>query len=92
MALLERDFFSRPTLTVARELLGHRLVREIEGQRLTVTPSLGVSLYPDDGADASSLLKNADQALYRAKELGGGQCNRTCAYRAGLRSALASRK
>lgn len=33
MALLERDFFTRPTLTVARELLGHRLVRESEGQR-----------------------------------------------------------
>ena len=35
MALLERDFFTRPTLTVARELLGHRLVREVEGQRLS---------------------------------------------------------
>lgn len=35
MAVLERDFFDRPTLTVARALLGHRLVREVEGQRLS---------------------------------------------------------
>jgi DNA-3-methyladenine glycosylase len=35
MTILERAFFARPTLTVARTLLGQRLVREIEGQRLS---------------------------------------------------------
>ncbi len=35
-----------------------------------VTGSIGISIYPDHGADAASLLKNADAAMYRAKELG----------------------
>lgn len=35
MTILKRDFFARPTLTVARELLGQHLVREIDGQRLS---------------------------------------------------------
>lgn len=34
MTLLGRDFFGRPTLTIARAMLGQLLVREIEGQRL----------------------------------------------------------
>lgn len=35
MTILQRNFFARPTLTVARELLGQHLVREIDGQRLS---------------------------------------------------------
>jgi EAL domain-containing protein (putative c-di-GMP-specific phosphodiesterase class I) len=35
-----------------------------------VSGSLGLALHPDDGADAESLLKNADAAMYHAKELG----------------------
>jgi DNA-3-methyladenine glycosylase len=35
MTIIERDFFSRPTLTVARELVGQRLVREIDSRRLS---------------------------------------------------------
>ncbi len=35
MTILNRDFFSRPTLTVTRELLGQRLVCEVNGQRLS---------------------------------------------------------
>jgi diguanylate cyclase (GGDEF)-like protein/PAS domain S-box-containing protein len=42
----------------------------IDGHSLRVTGSLGVSLYPDDGADAASLLENADAAMYQAKEKG----------------------
>jgi DNA-3-methyladenine glycosylase len=34
MTITDRNFFARPTLTVARALLGQRLVRELEGQRL----------------------------------------------------------
>lgn len=38
---------------------------------LHVTASLGISIYPDDGEDRTSLMKNADTALYRAIEAGG---------------------
>ncbi|HET7201239.1 MAG TPA: diguanylate cyclase, partial [Burkholderiales bacterium] len=43
---------------------------EIEGQELLVTASAGISLYPQDGPDVETLLKNADAAMYRAKEKG----------------------
>jgi diguanylate cyclase (GGDEF)-like protein len=42
----------------------------IDGQELTVTCSAGISLYPQDGPDVDTLLKNADAAMYRAKEHG----------------------
>jgi diguanylate cyclase (GGDEF)-like protein/PAS domain S-box-containing protein len=37
---------------------------------LHVTTSIGVSVYPDDGQDAETLIKNADTAMYQAKENG----------------------
>jgi diguanylate cyclase (GGDEF)-like protein len=42
----------------------------IEGKELYVTCSAGISLYPQDGEDVDTLLKNADAAMYRAKEHG----------------------
>jgi len=42
----------------------------IEGKELYVTASAGISLYPQDGRDVDTLLKNADAAMYRAKEHG----------------------
>ncbi|UXY14065.1 EAL domain-containing protein [Chitiniphilus purpureus] len=42
----------------------------IQGQELFVTCSIGISLYPGDGLQPAQLLKNADVAMYRAKELG----------------------
>jgi diguanylate cyclase (GGDEF)-like protein/PAS domain S-box-containing protein len=42
----------------------------LPGQEVHVTGSIGISIYPDDGADAQTLLKNADIAMYRAKEQG----------------------
>lgn len=42
----------------------------IEGQEVNVTTSIGIALYPQDGGDVDTLLKNADSALYRAKEAG----------------------
>jgi PAS domain S-box/diguanylate cyclase (GGDEF) domain len=42
----------------------------IEGYELFITTSIGISIYPNDGDDSLTLMKNADSALYRAKELG----------------------
>ena len=45
---------------------------ESEGHRLKIGLSVGVAIYPNDGVDATSLLVNADAALYRAKADGRG--------------------
>jgi diguanylate cyclase (GGDEF)-like protein len=42
----------------------------VDGRELYVTASLGISVYPEDGRDAETLLKNSDTAMYRAKDQG----------------------
>lgn len=42
----------------------------IEGREMFVTASIGISLYPDAGTDPETLVKHADYAMYRAKEVG----------------------
>jgi diguanylate cyclase (GGDEF)-like protein/PAS domain S-box-containing protein len=42
----------------------------IDNRELYVTTSVGISIYPDDGMDSDTLIKNADTAMYQAKELG----------------------
>jgi diguanylate cyclase (GGDEF)-like protein/PAS domain S-box-containing protein len=42
----------------------------IAGHELNLTLSLGISVYPDDGNEIGSLIKNADAAMYHAKEAG----------------------
>ena len=44
----------------------------IEARNITVTASVGIALYPDDGRDAETLIKNADAAMYDAKRTGIG--------------------
>ncbi len=43
----------------------------LRGQECRLGASIGVAMYPSDGEDAIALLKNADDAMYRAKESGG---------------------
>ena len=43
---------------------------EVNGHRLYVTTSIGITVFPEDGQDAETLLKNADAAMYRAKDEG----------------------
>jgi len=43
----------------------------LRGQECRLGASIGVAMFPDDGEDAVALLKNADDAMYRAKESGG---------------------
>jgi diguanylate cyclase (GGDEF)-like protein/PAS domain S-box-containing protein len=58
-------------MVIADELLHLFLTPcQLNEHLLTVTSSIGISFYPKDGQDAEQLLKNADTALYRAKESG----------------------
>ncbi|HEY5683623.1 MAG TPA: EAL domain-containing protein [Sulfuricaulis sp.] len=43
---------------------------EVESREFVMTTSIGISLYPSDGDDSLNLLRNADTAMYRAKEQG----------------------
>jgi diguanylate cyclase (GGDEF)-like protein len=56
---------------VARKILEEvRRPFHVEGNEIHVSGSLGLALYPEDGNDPETLLKNADAAMYHAKELG----------------------
>jgi predicted signal transduction protein with EAL and GGDEF domain/FixJ family two-component response regulator len=46
----------------------------LEGRELALTSSIGIAVYPDDGADAETLLKHADTAMHHAKHSGRGHC------------------
>jgi diguanylate cyclase (GGDEF)-like protein/PAS domain S-box-containing protein len=43
---------------------------DLKGHEVTVTASIGISVFPDDGADPDTLIQYADTAMYRAKEAG----------------------
>ena len=60
----------------------------VDGRLLTTSASVGASLYPDHAADADGLLRAADVALFRAKELGR---NRFALYSPELYDAAAQR-
>jgi diguanylate cyclase (GGDEF)-like protein len=72
--LVVQGGFSR----IDMETLGARIVDtlaqpfELEGQAILVGASVGISVFPDSGSDAAELLKNADLAMYSAKESGKG--------------------
>jgi EAL domain-containing protein (putative c-di-GMP-specific phosphodiesterase class I) len=67
----------------------------VEGHELIVTPSVGITVFPDDGRDAETLIRNADAAMYAAKELGRAnyqfftaQMNQAASRRIALESEL----
>ena len=61
---------------------------QLQGHEVTVTASIGVAVFPDDGNDVSTLLANADMAMYRAKALGH---NRATEYSADLGESVVER-
>ncbi len=48
----------------------------VDGQTHTLTMSIGIGCFPEEASDEDQLYKTADQALYRAKEQGGGRWSR----------------
>jgi diguanylate cyclase (GGDEF)-like protein/PAS domain S-box-containing protein len=62
---------SEDAAPVAQKILeAVRYPFHIEGREFYITTSIGISLYPEDGLDAETLIKNADTAMYQAKEQG----------------------
>jgi diguanylate cyclase (GGDEF)-like protein len=57
-------------ITARRMLQAVAEAHSIDEHDLHVTASIGLSVYPDDGRDAETLIKNADMAMYQAKENG----------------------
>jgi diguanylate cyclase (GGDEF)-like protein/PAS domain S-box-containing protein len=71
VVLLSEVEKSEDAAITARKML--RVVAEphsIDQHDLHITASIGLSVYPDDGLDAETLIKNADTAMYQAKENG----------------------
>jgi diguanylate cyclase (GGDEF)-like protein len=58
------------SITARRMLQKVAEAHSIDHHELYVTASIGVSVHPDDGIDAETLIKNADTAMYQAKENG----------------------
>ena len=58
------------------KIIAHKILKalewpyQVDNQEIFLSGSIGIALYPKDGQDAMSLTKNADTALYRAKDLG----------------------
>ena len=57
-------------LTAEKILLALSVPFRIDGHELHTATSIGISVFPDDGAEAATLIKNADTAMYHAKERG----------------------
>jgi diguanylate cyclase (GGDEF)-like protein len=81
VVVLEDVQDAAPVETVARKLMAE-ITRpcRVAGRDASVTASIGISLFPDDAADAAALMKHADTAMYVAKQKGK---NTYSFYRAG---------
>ena len=70
--LILRDVADAPRVAHVAEKLQEAVARplRIGENELHVTPSIGISLFPDDAQDIDGLIRNADAAMYHAKENG----------------------
>lgn len=64
--------YSQDTIAEKAEQISSLLSQPLlyEGQEISVTPSIGISLFPENGDSVETLVKHADIAMYRAKEQG----------------------
>ena len=74
-ALVVCDLKEKADCRVVAEKLQQALAGEFRlgSRRLRLAASIGVSVFPADGGDGEALLRNADAAMYRAKQLGRNQ-------------------
>jgi diguanylate cyclase (GGDEF)-like protein len=70
MLLLNLDNLDECEGALARVLDAIAQPVAVDSQQVTVTASIGVSMYPSDAGDTDMLLRHADQAMYMAKEAG----------------------
>lgn len=71
VVLVTEDRFTENAAQIADKILSALAAPHVIGEHeLHVTTSIGISVYPADGQDAEALLKNADTAMYSAKEKG----------------------
>jgi two-component system CheB/CheR fusion protein len=68
--LLENTRPSEASATAERIINRLSLPHLLEERKVYTTASIGICLYPEDGSDTQTLLKNADVAMYRAKDSG----------------------
>lgn len=70
LLLPEIDQVENATETAQRILKAFRTPFSVNDSGISITASLGITFYPDDGDDLETLMKNADIAMYRVKEQG----------------------
>jgi diguanylate cyclase (GGDEF)-like protein/PAS domain S-box-containing protein len=71
VVMVENFTAPKDAIAVAQKILtGLARPFFVDGQEFLMSASIGISTFPDDGKDAETLLKNADIAMYRAKDLG----------------------
>ncbi|HEU4353033.1 MAG TPA: diguanylate cyclase [Burkholderiales bacterium] len=75
LVVLEEVQDPEPVEVVAKKLLAETArPYMLPGAQASVTASIGISLFPDDAADAAALMKHADIAMYAAKQAGKNTC------------------
>jgi len=78
--LISAAFQTNESATIAMSRIAEKILAtiaeplEIGGREVRSSSSIGVAIYPRDGRDVDTLLKNADTAMYSAKAQGRGRC------------------
>jgi diguanylate cyclase (GGDEF)-like protein/PAS domain S-box-containing protein len=70
LILVMQDSQQGATLVANKIREALRAPFNLQGREVTLTASIGITLHPDDAADADTLIKYADTAMYRAKQAG----------------------
>ncbi|RYC29330.1 EAL domain-containing protein [Lichenibacterium minor] len=72
MILTSQPQPEKASVVATRVIEALRRPFQVEGHRVEIGASVGIALYPQDGADADALMRSADAAMYRVKQEGRG--------------------